>query len=377
MNKTTKVVVWIIVIVIVVAGGYYLIKNQGSNSNGPIKIGFIAPLTGDAASVGLNEQSAVELAVDEVNKAGGINGRPIQMIYEDGQCSGTPASDAANALINVDKVPVILGGACSSETMSFTAAAEQSKTVVFSPCSSNPALTNAGDYIFRDYPSDNYQGTFAANYIFTTLGKKNIAVLYTQDDWATGIRTVFESAFQKLGGTIVADESVQKSSTDLRDQLTKIKTANPELIYFPGYSIEATAGIKQARELGITAPFFGGDAWNDSSIWKGTGSAGEGSMYVEVSSPLTPAFSAEMKAKTGSDSIETCSPAAYDAVKIIAQVMNKVGTDPTAIKNALYKEIYTGGVSAPQISFDSNGDLIGANYAVEVVHNGVASPVNQ
>ena len=233
MDKTTKIIVWIIVIGIIVAGGYFIMKSQSSNSNGPIKIGFIAPLTGDAASVGLNEQSAVELAVGEVNKAGGINGRPIEMIYEDGQCSGAPASDAANALINIDKVPVILGGACSAETMSFTSAAEQSKTVVLSPCSSNPDITNAGDYIFRDYPSDNYQGTFAANYIFTTLGKKKIAVLYTQDDWATGIRAVFESEFQKLGGTIVADESVQKSSTDLRDQLTKIKTANPELIYFP------------------------------------------------------------------------------------------------------------------------------------------------
>ena len=374
MNKTAKVVIWIVIAVVVVVGGYFLLNNQKPTSNEPIKIGWIGPLTGDAASIGQNEQAAVEVAVDEVNKAGGVNGQPIQVIYEDGQCAGTAASTAANKLINVDKVPVILGGTCSGETMAFTSVAEQSKTVVLSPCSSNPAITNAGDYIFRDYPSDNYQGTFAANYIFNTLGKKKVAVLYIQNDYAVGIRGVFVDAFKKLGGTIVADESAAASATDFRAQLTKIKAANPDLVYSLGMADEATVSIKQARGLGINVPFFGGDAWGDAKIWSGLGQAGEGSMYTSLSTPLTDTFKAAVKAKAGTD-VTDCSAEAYDGLKILAQVMGKVGTNSEAIKNQLYKTVYNGGVSASKIQFDSNGDLIGANYNVEVVHNGVAAPV--
>ena len=374
MSKTAKIVLWVVVVVVDLVGGYLLINNQGAKLNGPVKIGFIGPLTGDAASIGQNEQAAVQLAVDEVNKAGGINGQPMQVIYEDGQCTGTAASTAANKLINVDNVPVILGGVCSGETMAFMATAEKAKTVVLSPCSSNPAITNAGDYIFRNYPSDNYQGTFAANYIYNTLGKKKVALLYTQIDYAMGIRSVFIDAFKKLGGTIVADESGAQGSTDFRTQLTKVKNANPELIYSLAMQGETSVIIKQAKEVGITVPFFGADAWGDAKLWSGLGSAGEGDMYTTVATPLTATFIADMKAKTGGETT-ICSPEAYDSIKILAQVISKVGVDPTKIKNELYKTVYNGGVSADKISFDSNGDLVGANYSVYIVHNGVASVV--
>jgi len=374
MSKIAKIVLWVVVVVVVLVGGYLLMNSQSTKINGPVKIGFIGPLTGDAASIGQNERAAVELAADEINKAGGINGQQVQVIYEDGQCTGTAASTAANKLINVDNVPVILGGVCSGETMAFTATAEKAKTVVLSPCSSNPAITNAGDYIFRNYPSDNYQGTFAANYIFNTLGKKKVAVLYIQNDYAVGIRGIFVDAFKKLGGTIVADESAAASATDFRAQLTKIKAANPDLVYSLGMADEATVSIKQAKELGINVPFFGADAWGDAKIWSGLGSAGEGDMYTTVSTPLTAAFTSAMKAKTGTD-VTICSPEAYDGIKLLAQVISKVGIDSTKIKNELYKTVYNGGVSADKISFDSNGDLVGASYTVYVVHNGVASPV--
>lgn len=371
MSKT-QVISWIVIIVIVVVGGYFLIKSQGANQAGSIKIGWIGPLTGDTAVLGQNEKAAVGLAVDEVNNAGGVNGKPIEVIYEDGQCNGASASTAANKLINIDKVPAILGGTCSGETMSFTAMAEQSKTVVLSPCSSNPAITNAGDYIFRAFPSDTYQGNFAADYIFNTLGKNKVAVLTTQIDYATGIKNVFIDAFKKIGGTIVADESAVQGSTDFRAQLTKIKSAKPDLIYFVSMTDETTAAIKQARELGINAPFFGADSWSAAKMWSALGSAGEGSMYSIVSTPLTDAFKASMKSRTNSD-VTDCSPQAYDGLKILAQVMGKVGANSENIKNELYKTAYTGGVSADKIQFDSNGDLIGANYHVEIVHNGVAS----
>src|SRR3989338_5917613 len=142
-----KYVTWIVVIVVLVWAGWAIANRTPATDTpvavdtSPITIGFVGPLTGDAANIGTNAKSAVEVAVGEVNAAGGVNGRPLNVIYEDGQCTGAIASNAASKLINSDKVSLILGGACSGETSAFTAMAEQAKVVVLSYCSSAPAIT--------------------------------------------------------------------------------------------------------------------------------------------------------------------------------------------------------------------------------------------
>ena len=373
-----KYVTWIVVIVVLVWAGWAIANRTPATDTpvavdtSPITIGFVGPLTGDAANIGTNAKSAVEVAVGEVNAAGGVNGRPLNVIYEDGQCTGAIASNAASKLINSDKVSLILGGACSGETSAFTAMAEQAKVVVLSYCSSAPAITTAGDYIFRDYPSDSYQGSFAANYLYTS-GKRKVAIVYVNSDWGAGIEKVFADKFKSLGGSVVAEEGYEQTSRDLRTQLTKAKSANPDVIYFLGYTEASVPAVKQMKDLGIKVPVFGGDAWDDSKIWSSVGAAGEGMMYVIPSAKPSDAFKASMMAKVGNNEIGVCSPTAYDAVKVIAQVMTKVGTDATAIKNELYKTSYTGGVSADPITFDSNGDLTTANYVIKVVHNGAAA----
>ncbi|MEK7507603.1 MAG: ABC transporter substrate-binding protein [Patescibacteria group bacterium] len=381
MNKKMQGVLWVVVAVIVLWLGYSLLPSNAPISQDavqpkePIKIGFIGPLTGDAASIGQNAKVAVEIAVDEVNKAGGINGSELQVVYEDGQCTGKVASAAANKLINADNVPIILGGLCSGETASFASAAEEAKRVVLSYCSSAPTITQAGDYIFRDYPSDLYQGAFGAEYIFNTLGKKKVAVMYVKNDWGAGIKGVFEENFKRLGGQIVVEEGYDQTARDLRTQLTKVKAAKPDLVYFLGYTEGSIVGLKQAKDLKLNIPFFGADGWDDQKIFDGAGAAAEGIMYSVVSAPLNNAFKASMKAKLGSDEVTICSPQAYDGVKLLAQAMKKVGADPTAVKDELYKMEYSGGVSAATIKFDSNGDLVGANYVVKVVNNGKAEEV--
>ncbi len=371
MNNN-KIWIGVVVVAVVVIAIFAM---QGGSNSGTIKIGFVGPLSGDAANLGANARAAVEIAVDEVNKAGGVNGRPLEVVYEDGGCNGKTASAAANKLINADHVPVILGGACSGETMSFTGAAEQSKTVVFSYCSSVPALTNAGDYIFRDYPSDSFQGVYGANYAYNQLGARKVAILYVKSDWGAGIKDVFKPAFQNLGGQIVAEEGYEQTSRDLRTQLTKIKSVKPDLVYFLGYTDESIAGLKQAAELGLNVPKLGGDAWDDPKIFSGAGRAAEGVMYTVVTAPLNDQFKVAMKAKTGTDDVLACTPTAYDAVKILAGIMAKVGTDPTAIKSALYQTDYKGGVSNAEIAFDQNGDVKVASYIVKKVVNGKAVEV--
>ncbi len=367
------VVIIIVVVLIVILSGS---KNQeGATDKSPITIGFVGPLNGDLANLGLNAKSAVEIAVDEVNGAGGINGRPLQVIYEDGKCNGADASQAGNKLINVDHVPVILGGACSGETLAIAPIAEQTKTTMLSYCSSAPKVTEAGDYIFRDYPSDTYQGSYGAKFVKEQLGKTKVAILNVKTDWGDGIAGVFKKSFTEMGGTIVAEESFEQTSHDLRAQLAKIKAAKPELVYFLSYTDASIPGLKQAADMKLNVPMLGGDAWDDPKIWADVGTIGEGAMYTVVSAAHGDTLGAKLKAKTGSEEVIACTPGAYDGIYILADIMKKVGTDSTAIKNALYQTNYKGGVSSDEIKFDINGDVVGANYVVKVVKAGMAAPM--
>ncbi len=363
-------------VIAVIVVGYVLINGLPTSEPAtpappqPITFGFVGPLTGDGANLGQHAKAAVELATSEVNAAGGINGRPLQFIYEDGGCNATSTTMSANKLISVDKVSVILGGACSSETAALAPLAEQSKTVVLSYCSSAPKISDAGDYIFRDYPSDLSQGFFAAKYISENLKKSKVAVLYVKTDWGVGIRDAFKNEFKKRDGTIVAEEGFEQSSRDFRMSLAKIKVKKPQLVYVLGYTDESIAVLKQAAELKFAAQFFGSTAWDDPKIFASAGKAADAVMYPVIAPTLGDEFRAKMKSKTGSDDIAACSPNAYDAVHLLARVSKQAGLDSTAMKNELYKTVYLGGVSMPEIRFDSRGDLVGAPYVVRVVKGG-------
>ena len=379
IHYSMKKIAWIIVVVIIVALGVSFFGSSAKNSTketGPIKIGFIAPLTGDAASYGQNAKSAVEIAVDEVNKSGGVNGRQIEVVYEDGKCSGAGGTSAAQKLVNTDKVQAILGGLCSGESVAGISVAKEAKVPMLSGCSSAPSLTGVSEYFFRNYPSDSYQGSFAADYLYNKLGKKNVAVLYAQSDWGNGIEKEFTKSFKALGGNIVAEESVVSNAKDYRTSLSKIKSLKPDAIYFLGYAGETVPALKQITELGIKTTIFGGDSWADPKMYADAGVSSEGIMFAAPSVSDNPEFKAKMKAKTGTDAIEGCSPTAYDALNILAQAM-KNGVDSESIKAGLKNIVYTGGVVSDKISFDEKGDLMGAKYSVKVVKNGVAVEVAQ
>ncbi|MBW3010977.1 ABC transporter substrate-binding protein [Candidatus Woesearchaeota archaeon] len=335
----------------------------------PIKIGFIGPMTGDAANIGINAIVGVELAVEEINAAGGINGRMIKVIAEDGECSSKQTTKVTNKLIDIDKVPVIIGGQCSAETLA-AAPLVDGKTVLFSSCSSSPDVTTAGDYVFRDYPSDSFQGRYAAE-LAKELGYNKVASLYCLTDYCVAIKDVFKKRFEELGGEVVTEEAYEQLTKDMRTELIKIKDAEPELIYFTGYTEGIIVGLLQMEELGIDIPVLGGDAWDDPKIPMETGEAGEGAIYIVPNAPLTDEFKAAMLEKTGKPDVLACTPGAYDAAHIVADIMRRVGTDPAAIKDELYKVEGYEGVSGT-VTIDENGDLASANYQVKILRDGKA-----
>jgi len=372
MEKTAKVALAAIVLV-ALAGGLWVAYGGSKGENGPIVVGFIAPLTGDVASIGTVARSATELAVAEVNAAGGINGRQLNVIYEDGQCSAAPANNAASKLMNVDKVTAILGGTCSSETSAFAPAAMLNKTVVLSYCSSAPSLSKTGKYFFRNYPSDLLEGKITAEYAYNVLGVREIYIMYHVSDWGTGLKDVFTKRFTELGGKVTGAEGAPQESRDYRTALGKIKASGTKFVYAPLYTEGSIVAMKQAKELGLTAQMIGGDTWDDPKFQESVKNLGT-FIYPKINTPSTPQFEAKLLAATGGKEVPICAAQAYDAVHILANALAKAGENGDALAQTLRTTNYDG-VSG-HVEFDANGDVKGGSYSIRKIQKGSAETIN-
>ncbi|HOX60465.1 MAG TPA: ABC transporter substrate-binding protein [Candidatus Magasanikbacteria bacterium] len=345
-------------------------KDVATIDNSPIKIGVIGPMTGELASYGEQAKLAIDIATDEINNTGGINGRKLETIFEDGQCDTKPALNAANKLIFTDKVPTILT-LCSSETLAVSTIAEQNKTIILSFSSTNPKITEAGDYIFRLAPSDIFQGKFAADYTYTKLNKKRVAIIYNSDtEWSTGVKEQFKQNFIKLGGQIVAEEGVLSDARDYRSSLLKIKESNPDLIYFPSLVNSTIIGLKQIKEAGIQSTILGGDVWDDTKIPETLGSSVDGMRFTIMANKTLPSdFVNNMEKDPHGKNINAYSPRAYDAVQVLAKIMREVGTNTDAIKAKLYALNDYPGI-AENYTMDENGDLSNTQYTIKEFRGG-------
>ena len=307
-----------------------------------IVLGFVGPLTGDAAPYGQTEKNVVMMAIDEINNSGGINGKQFGAVFEDGKCEGKTANTAASKLINIDKVKIILGGACSGETLSIAPLAEKNKVIVFSAFSSSPDVTNAGDFVFRNAPSDLEGGKFTAKLIPEQL--KKIGIISENTPYAQGVRRVFKEEAEKLGKEILADELFEQSTMDVRTQLTKIKAAGIDS-FLVNAQTGKTAGliVKQARELGIDAPIFGTYNFAEKDFIEAAGTSAEGAVFsnapnLNTKNPKSKEFLEKYEKTFGSKpSSDFEAGARYDSIRIIAMALEEVGYDTEKIRDWLYK----------------------------------------
>lgn len=375
--KVTNLFLLLGVIAMLVLAGC---SNSNSNLQGDntdtnsevINIGFIGPLTGDIPVIGEGKRLMVELAAEEINSEGGIDGKRVNVIYEDAYCKSKGGTDAANKLINVDRVNYILGGSCSPETLAAAPIAEENHVILMSDCSTSPDVTNAGDYIFRVIPSDAYQGKVAAEHAFNNLGVRKVAIMACLNEWCQGLQDVFTETFETLGGEIVEVQNFEPDSSDLRTELLKVKEANPDLVYIPTFIQSSTAILKQMQELGMNKPVLGGDVWADNTLWQNVGQPSFKTQFLMPKSETPEDLNANFKARFGQDKeITFCALQAYDVMKIYAKVISEVGDNPEAVKNALYNMPEYQGASGP-IEFDQNGDVKKAVYSIMEVQNGEA-----
>jgi branched-chain amino acid transport system substrate-binding protein len=276
-----------------------------------------------------------------VNAAGGILGRPIRIVIEDDQGRPEEAQTVVTKLITSDRVVAILGEVASSRTLAAAPVAQANGIPLITPSSTNPAVTEVGDYIFRVCFIDPFQGLVMAKFAYTSLGVRNVAILRDiRNDYSVGLADVFVENFRSMGGRIGADESYSEGDTDFSAQLTAIRATNPEAIFVPGYYTEVGLIARQARALGITVPLLGGDGWDSPSLIEIGGPALDGSYFsnhysVDDPSPAIQGFVTKYRERFG-ETPDALAGLGYDAAMILFDAIRRAGsTEGAAIRDAL------------------------------------------
>jgi len=335
-----------------------------------IKVAILAPLSGPVPTFGVMTRDGALLAIEEWNAKGGVLNKKITTVVEDSQCTPDPAVNAANKVIDQDKVKYIIGEVCSKASIPVSEIANSKKVIQISPTSTNPDVTVGKDgkvkeYIFRACFIDPFQGTVGAKFALDNLKAKNAFILLDQaNDYVKGLAEFFEKAFTAGGGKIVGKETYTAKDTDFSAILAKVAAAKPDVVYLPDYYNVVNLATKQAKEKGIQAVFMGGDGWDSSDLDL---KAADGGFFTNHYSPqdsrpevqnLVKAFGAKYKDDKGQPKVpDALAALAYDATNILLQGIKEAGADDTAkVKDAL-KKISVNAVSG-QIKFDANNNPV-------------------
>ena len=299
-----------------------------------IKIGHLVALTGPSATWGQSEANAVKMAVEKVNAEGGIDGKMIEIIAYDSRADKLEAVNVVKRMVEQDKVVAIIGPGQSGVANAVREVNNAAIVPLIATTATNPTVTVADDgsvvpYTFRVCFIDPFQGTVAGQFALKDLGAKTAAVLYdVGDEYSQFLGQYFVEAFEKAGGTIVANEAFRSGELDFRAQLGKIKDANPDVLFIPTMQKEAALSAKQARDLGITATFLGGDGWGSPDIFELSANAIDGGYYVNIAAMEDPAiqgFLTDYRAKYNADPVMPNPVLGYDAVLWLADALKRTG----------------------------------------------------
>jgi len=334
-------------------------SNGGAAAGDVIKVGEFASLTGSEATFGQSSHQGTQMAVDDLNAAGGLLGKKIQLLTEDDQSQAGQPATVVRKLISRDGVVAILGEVASSRSMEAAPICQQNRIPMISPSSTNPKVTETGEYIFRVCFIDPFQGTVMANFARKTLKLKTAAVLTdVKSDYSLGLAKFFKEGFIAGGGKIVTEQNYSGGDKDFNAQLTAIKAENPDGIFVPGYYTEVGLIALQARQLGITVPIFGGDGWESSSLVPIGGKALEGCYFSthyspEDTSPAVQDFVKRFRVQHN-ETPDAMAALGYDSAMILADAIKRAGsTDGAKVAAALAATKDFAGITG-KITMDAN-----------------------
>jgi branched-chain amino acid transport system substrate-binding protein len=312
----------------------------GSSAKDEIVIGEYGSLTGNDATFGQSTKNGVEVALAELTaqKEGKIGGLPVRVVVEDDQSKAEEAATVVQKLINQDRVIAVVGEVASSRSLAAGPICQGAGVPMISPSSTNPRVTQVGDYIFRMCFLDQFQGTVMARFTAQTLKLKNVAILKdSKSDYSVGLAKFFTDAFSALGGSIITEQAYQSGDNDFRAQLTAIKAKHPDAIIVPGYYTEAGLIARQARELGLKQPLIGGDGWESEQLIAIGGAALNGCYYtnhwaLDAPDPRLHAFLSTYRTQFKGDP-DAIGGLAYDAANVLFGALSKMAAaDPEAFK---------------------------------------------
>ena len=355
----------------------------GGGGDEAYRIGVMESVTGPGETYGNVAVQAKQMAVDEINAAGGVNGRMIELIVEDEKCNAQDAITAYRKLTDVDGVKIILGTSCSGAMLGAAPLAEAEGVIMFSGLATNPDIANAGDYIFRTSMSDAQVGIDTGNVLWAD-GVRTLATITEATDYAEGVRRTSVEQFEKRGGQIVGEERYASDVTDFRSQLTKLLNANPDGLHVAAQS-EFTGGtiVKQARELGYGGPIYSDIVPIGTTALEIAGDAATG--MKAITADLDPANSkaqeviSNFRARYDYVTLQWYLGSAYDDVYITAECLKQTEDDQDAdgFRDCLYDITWSGAIG-DNYSFDANGEVVGlANVVVEVLPTSERTEDNQ
>lgn len=376
MKKSVILLVVLTVVSLVAAG---CAQTGGAQT---IKVGVVAELTGDIPAVGASCKNAAEMAVKEINDAGGleVGGKKyqIELFIEDNAGKADQSASAAQKLITQQNVVAIIGPNASRYAIPASEIAESAKVVLISPWSTNPkttldAKTNAPkQYVFRAAFIDDFQGRVVAKFALDSLGAKKAAVLYdVASDYNKGIAEFFKKTFEESGGTVVAFETYTTNDKDFSAQLTKIKNAAPDVVFLPNYYSEVPLQIQQAKRLGITVPFLGSDSWGSEELIKLCGADCEGYYFsthyaADNATPVAKKFIDGYTAKYGVTPDDVAA-LTYDSFGILWTALKNAGkVDRQAVRDAVAKIPNYEGVTGTMQFKEGSGDPIKSAVILQI-----------
>jgi len=364
----------ILIASIVIASLLSACQNQGGGGD-KVRIGVFMSTTGTTANFGISSVNGIKMAADEINAAGGINGKQVELLVQDDRSDASEAATIVTKFVTQDQVHAVIGEVASSRSIAAAPIAQNAKIPMLTPSSTNPEVTKKGDFIFRSCFIDPYQGAAIAQFAAKTLGAKSAAIMVDRkNDYSTGLEKVISEVFTKFGGKIVATQSYQEGDQDFNAQLTSLKGSNPEVIFVPGYYNDVGLIAKQARDKGITVPLIGGDGWDSEQLYKIGGTALNGSYFTNHYSPFdtepkVQKFVNDYKSRYGSTP-DALAATAYDAANIMFDAIKRSkslsGPD---IRDALQATNAFPGVTGT-VTFNQQRDAVKPIVMIEIKDGG-------
>ena len=349
-------------------------NTQGGDNK--VRIGVFMSTTGTTANFGISSVNGIKMAADEINAAGGINGKQVELLVQDDRSDASEAATIVTKFVTQDMVHAVIGEVASSRSIAAAPIAQNAKIPMLTPSSTNPEVTKKGDFIFRSCFIDPYQGAAIAQFAAKSLGAKTASIMVDRkNDYSTGLEKVINETFTRFGGKIVATQSYQEGDQDFNAQLTSLKGTNPEVIFVPGYYNDVGLIAKQARDKGITVPLIGGDGWDSEQLYKIGGSALNGSYFTNHYSPFDTApnvvkFVTDYKAKYNGSTPDALAATAYDAANIMFDAIKRSKSlNGPDIRDALAATNAFPGVTGT-VTFNQQRDAVKPIVMIEIKPGG-------